>query len=107
MTNWRQVVSTKRMRIGMYALCHKEAAGRTVPYKPRESVSQFGCDSGYIPYFLKRTLKSDDGEPLDWHIGIEPALVDDGKSDTAFVIDLKPNDKAGNVSLYEVVDVWD
>jgi hypothetical protein len=90
----------------MYALYEKVADGESYRYLFGKQVSLFGCNSGYIPRLLARTVDKAASEPLAWHLVVDDALLAIGQKDHALIIDLKPNSKEPNLSLYEVVEVF-
>ena len=90
----------------MYALYEKVADGESYSYRFGEQVSLFGCNSGYIPWLLAKTIDKAASEPLAWHLIVDDALGVVGKKDHALIINLKPNSKEPNLSLYEVMEVF-
>ncbi|MBN1450241.1 MAG: hypothetical protein JW963_04425 [Anaerolineales bacterium] len=71
-----------------------------------ENVSLFGCNQGFIPWLLQKSLLGDANEPYNWHINIATALGANEHLNRALIINLKPNSKTPNLSLYELADVW-
>ena len=90
----------------MYALYEKASDGEAYRYRFGKQVSLFGCNSGYIPRLLAKTVDKAASEPLAWHLSVDDALRTVGQEDHALIIDLKPNSKEANLSLYEVVEVF-
>lgn len=91
----------------MYKLYKKARQnGNSSCYHSSQQVSFFGCKSGIIPEMLIRTTPAIQSEPYVWHIDIETALAEMDRPASTLVIDLKPNNKKPNLSLYEVRDVW-
>lgn len=90
----------------MYALYEKACEGAAYRYRFAEQVSLFGCNSGYIPWLLAKTMEPDASEPLQWHLVVDDALAAVGQKDHALIINLKPNSKEPNLSLYEVMEVF-
>jgi hypothetical protein len=90
----------------MYALYEKVPVGGGHRYRFGEQVSLFGCNSGYIPWLLAKTIEKTASEPLAWHLKIADALQVAGQKDHGLMIDLKPNSKEPNLSLYEVMEVF-
>jgi hypothetical protein len=90
----------------MYALYSKQQQGTKHKYLYKKDISLFGCNKGYIPSLLKTVLSNNSSEPLSWHINIEQSLNSIGHAGDSLIINLKPNSKTPNLSLYEVCDVW-
>ena len=90
----------------MYALYEKIQVGAEFRYHFKEQVSLFGCNSGYIPWLLAKTIDTDASEPFPWHINVESALRVVRQESQVLIINLKPNSKEPNLSLYELMDVW-
>jgi len=90
----------------MYALYEKQKVKDGFRYLFKKQTSLFGCNSGFIPYLLKKQLKLSDSEPHAWHVNLEEAFILEGQSNDVLMINLKPNSKKANLSLYELVDVW-
>jgi hypothetical protein len=90
----------------MYALYEKVADGQAYRYRFAEHVSLFGCNSGYIPRLLAKTIDKTASEPLPWHFNVDDALRAVGQKDHALIINLKPNSKEANLSLYEIMEVF-
>lgn len=90
----------------MYALYTKRRQVRGFHYTFRERTHLFGCNHGMIPHLLELSLKSEDTEPLRWHVNVEEMLAKAGKTNCSLIIDLKPNQRETNLSLYEVANVW-
>ena len=90
----------------MYALYDKTWKNGSYHYCFRNKISLFGCKMGYVPRLLRQQLTDDLSQPLAWHVNVEFGLRDEGKDKQTFIIDLKPNSKEPNLSLYEVADVW-
>ncbi|WP_375461447.1 hypothetical protein [uncultured Enterovirga sp.] len=90
----------------MYALYDKTVDGEKLSFRFMEKVSLFGCNRGHIPRFLRARISATQSEPFQWDIRLEEALEKEGKKGLTFVIDLKPNNIAPNLSYYEVVRVW-
>lgn len=90
----------------MYALYTKRPQIRGHQYTFREKTHLFGCNLGMIPHLLELSLDSDANEPLRWHVNVEEMLANDGKPGCSLIIDLKPNQRETNLSLYEVANAW-
>lgn len=90
----------------MYALYDKTQSNGAIRYRFREAASLFGCNKGYVPWLLGKQLATDSTEPLAWHVNIEESLRAMEQNHQTLIIDLKPNSKQPNLSLYEVSDVW-
>ena len=90
----------------MYTLYKTSTVSGGTRYEFQEEASLFGCNSGWIPYFLQKQLKATDDEPLEWSIDIKRAFEAEEKPNCALIINLKPNSKEANLSLYELVRVW-
>lgn len=90
----------------MYALYKTSTASRGTRYEFQEEASLFGCNSGWIPYFLQKQLKPTDVEPFKWSIDLKTAFETEKRPNHSLVINLKPKNKEANLSLYELVRVW-
>lgn len=90
----------------MYALYDKTQNNGAARYRFRDAASLFGCKEGYVPWLLGKQLTVESSEPLSWYVNIESSLRAAGQDNQTLVIDLKPNSKEPNLSLYEVLDVW-
>lgn len=90
----------------MYALYEKEVDGNISRYCFKEQISLFGCNSGYIPWLLQKQLNETSTEPFPWHMNIEKALHSVDQPNQTLIINLKPNSKEPNLSLYEIIDTW-
>ncbi len=90
----------------MYALYKKVPEGGAFRYRFDKAVSLFGCNNGYIPTLLVKTLTQLASEPLPWHLIIDASLRAVAQVDGALIINLKPNSKTANLSLYEVMEVF-
>jgi hypothetical protein len=90
----------------MYGLYKKTFEGPGTRYIFKEQISLFGCNEGYIPYLLLKTVDSTASEPLPWHVNIEKAMALVDQPGDTLIINLKPNSTEPNLSLYELVDVW-
>jgi hypothetical protein len=91
----------------MYALYKVTDKLQSVKYSLVENnISLFGCNNGYIPWLLKRTLTKKDTEPLKWNINIREALDKADYHNQTIFINLKPNSSIPNLSLYELQQVW-
>ncbi len=90
----------------MYALYDKTGNNGSSRYCFREQISLFGRNAGYVPWLLRQQLTDDLSQPLPWHVNIESSLRAVGQDSQTFIIDLKPNSREPNLSLYEVLNVW-
>lgn len=90
----------------MYALYKKLKDANGYKYMFQKQVSLFGCNSGYIPYFLQKQLRSGETEPFKWELDLKTAFEEEGEADSVLIINLKPNNKGRNLSLYELMHVW-
>ena len=90
----------------MYALYNKIQNNDSTRYQFLKQVSLFGCNEGYIPQLLSQQLSTSSTEPMSWHVNIENSLRSVERDNQTLVIDLKPNSKKPNLSLYEVSNVW-
>ena len=86
-----------------YSRYQKTREGNEYRYVFKENASLFGCNNGYIPYFLRKQLDSESTEPLEWKLNMEESFRKGNMADSVVVIDLRPNT---NLSLYEVVNVF-
>jgi hypothetical protein len=66
----------------------------------------FGCRSGRIPQLLARSLPTGQNEPYRWHLNVPEALAEAGTPSGTVLIDLKPQQRQSNLSLYELLEVW-
>ena len=55
---------------------------------------------------LNSSLAPSANEPLKWHIPVATALERAGYPQHALIINLKPDSRTPNLSLYEVMGVW-
>lgn len=90
----------------MYALYERRPEGAQWRYRYQQDISLFGCRSGRIPQLLARSLPPGQNEPYRWHIDAQRALAETGTENGAIIIDLKPQQRRSNVSLYELLEVW-
>jgi len=90
----------------MYALYEKQKEVTGYRYVFKKKTSLFGCNSGYIPYLLKKQLAPEVTEPYAWKLDLKESLTKEGLENSVLVINLKPNNKEANLSLYELVNVW-
>jgi hypothetical protein len=90
----------------VYALYQKHPTGGGHRYQFAERVHLFGCNNGYIPWLLSESLSEAASEPLRWHLCIGDALKAVDQEDSTLIINLKPNAKSPNLSLYEVIEVF-
>jgi len=90
----------------MYALYGKEYSDAQTHYVFDKETHLFGCNVGWIPKLLRGLLSSSASEPLKWNISVGSALEQAGFPARTLVINLKPNGKKPNLSLYEVMAVW-
>ncbi len=91
----------------MYALYEKETVGGGFHYKYRGDTKLAGCKMGKIPHLLEIHLDGSGSEPLCWHYILEKEFACTKRwKNCALVINLKPNDADGRISLYEIVEAW-
>lgn len=91
----------------MYLLYRKTRVEQElIRYDSEKRVKFFGCKEGLIPKFLLQSLPIAQNQPYRWHVSVEEALRRYGYPNSSLIINLKPNDKRQNLSLYEVKDVW-
>jgi len=90
----------------MYGRYSRSQTGQGLRYDFVESASLFGCHEGYIPWLLHQSINAAQSEPFKWHLDIDEALSKAGMQDEILLIDLKPNNTAGTLNLYEIADVW-
>lgn len=92
----------------MYSLYKYNVKGKNTRYKLKEEqICLFGRRNGYIPWLLQRQIPRNQSAPYRWYVAIRPSLQSQsGYSDTTIIIDLKPKQRADNISLYELTDVW-
>lgn len=72
----------------------------------KKQTSLFGCNSGYIPNLLRKQLTAEATEPYAWKIDLRKAFAKERMANSVLIINLKPNSKEANLSLYELVNVW-
>lgn len=89
----------------MYSVYTMTRSVTTTRYTFAETSHLFGCQVGRVPRMLAESLSRDDNEPKRWHVPIGSVLE---AQNQAFIIELKPNnrDRQGDLSLYELRDVW-
>ena len=90
----------------MYAIYQKQEDTDGYRYVFKKKTSLFGCNSGYIPYLLQKQLIAKATEPFAWKLDLKEAFEKEGMTNSVLVINLKPNSKEANLSLYELVHVW-
>ncbi len=90
----------------MYAVYQKQEDTGGYRYVFKKKTSLFGCNSGYIPYLLQKQLMAGNTEPFYWTLDLKEALEKEDMANSVLVINLKPNSKKANLSLYELVHVW-
>jgi hypothetical protein len=90
----------------MYAIYQKQKNIDGYRYIFKEQTSLFGCNSGYIPSLLQKQLIIEATEPFAWKLDLREALEKEGMANNVLVINLKPNSKEANLSLFELVNVW-
>lgn len=89
----------------MYCLYKRKTNNENLHFIFEKQISLLGCKSGYIPYLVSKQL-SGKSEPMYWHININNSFNSINQKDQALIINLKPNSKNPNLSLYEIMDVW-
>ena len=90
----------------MHALYEKEPVGSGFHFKFKEFRSLAGKDRGMIPHLLELHLNGAGNEPLRWHFFVEDEMARSRWPNCTLIINLKPNDAEGKLSLYEVVEAW-
>jgi hypothetical protein len=55
---------------------------------------------------LARSLPTGQNEPYSWHLDVPSALAEAGAANGTLIIDLKPQQRQSNLSLYELLEVW-
>lgn len=90
----------------MYARYEKQSTSDGYRYRFAEPISLFGCNQGYIPWLFSVTVPDAASEPMPWHLLVADTLRLVELDGSALIINLKPRSKAGNLSLYEVVEVF-
>lgn len=90
----------------MYALYDRHAEGTRWRYRYRRSVSLFGCRRGQIPKLMLQQAPPGQPQPYKWRLDVAAALAESGSPDSTLMIDLKPAQRANNLSLYELLVVW-
>ncbi len=90
----------------MYAVYERTSEATRWRYRFQQVTSLFGCRNGRIPQLLVRSLPRGQNEPHRWHLDIPTALGEAGVTNATLIIDLKPQQRQSNVSLYELLEVW-
>lgn len=93
----------------MYYLYERTSERDVIRFRRLKSVCLFGCRSGTIPRLLLQKLNREAvsaSEPLDWHVPVASELTHEGITNGTLLIDLKPQQKKENISIYELLDVW-
>ncbi|MDY6960262.1 MAG: hypothetical protein SVK08_14015 [Halobacteriota archaeon] len=94
----------------MYLIYEKTRKSKGFTYKKLRDTCLVGCKRGEIVKLLRSTLKDGDGETnkegFRWRINVEEVMRQIGRENEALAINLKPKNKEGNLSLYEVKNVW-
>jgi len=90
----------------MYVIYQKQKDTDGYRYVFNKQTSLFGCNSGYIPNLLKKQLNTEAKEPFAWKLDLKEAFENEDMANSVLVINLKPNSKNANLSLYELVHVW-
>lgn len=90
----------------VHYLYDREQIGSEIQFKLREERSLAGINRGMIPHLLEIHLNGSGCEPKFWHLNIREELDKSRWPNCTLLIDLKPNDSAGNISLYEIVEAW-
>src|ERR1700730_1953670 len=94
----------------MYATFEKTIGRNRTSYDSGKQVQLFGCNEGWIPWFVKLGMPSGQSEPYAWHVRIEDAvaLPDVGAERpkaSAILIDIKPGSK-DSFLIFELLDVY-
>lgn len=90
----------------MYRMYAKQCTGHLESFSFVQGVSLFGRNVGYIPKLLKRQLTRSSDEPLYWQLNVSEELIEHGEPGNSIIIDLKPGNAVGNLSLYELSEIW-
>ena len=90
----------------MYARYEKQKEKDGYRYVFIEPTKFFGCNEGKIPYLLQKQLSAEAKQPFAWKLDLKNAFEKEGMSNSVLIINLKPNSKEANLSLYELVNVW-
>jgi len=90
----------------MYARYTKQRVNGKEHFHLAERVSLFGCNEGFIPWLLRKSIPHSQREPYRWHLCIGAELENTEYPGSALVVDLKPKQKQTNLSLYEVLNVY-
>ncbi len=90
----------------MYALYERNPQASHWHYKFQNEDHLFGCVNGKIPKLLSHSLSPEHNQPYKWHLNVPEALAQVGNEHRTLIINLKPNSRQPNVSLYELLDVW-
>jgi hypothetical protein len=90
----------------MYSLYNLIEKSKSNNYSFSENISLFGCNNGFIPWLLNKSLNEKDTEPYKWNLNIRIALEKAEYHNQTIIINLKPNSSKPNLSLYELQQVW-
>jgi len=74
-------------------------------YTKRDNVALAGNRNGVIVKYLRAKMNGA-SEPVKWSMNIAEALRILGLDGDALVIDLKPYNREGVVSLFEILNIW-
>jgi hypothetical protein len=94
----------------MFATFEKQIGPDRTSYRSGKQVKLFGCNEGWIPWFVKLSAPTGQNEPYAWHVRIDEALaLPDVRAEfpnaEAILIDIKPSAKDSFV-LCELLDVY-
>jgi hypothetical protein len=91
----------------MYASYNKQSVGKGNRFTRHEKIPLFGCNEGFIPWLLSKSMRKTQGEPFAWHLEIASALRSlgaDYSEANSIVIDIKPSNR--HPCLCELTDVF-
>ncbi len=94
----------------MFATFEKKIGPDRTSYRSGTQVKLFGCNEGWIPWFVKLGMPSGQNEPYAWHVRIDDALalpdVQKERPNTgAILVDIKPSAK-DSFLVCELRDVY-
>ena len=89
----------------MFYAYTKRQEGNKYHFSRNYHITLGGNKWGVIREYLDKTKPSRLSVPYKWHFPIEKGLKQLEYDENSILIDAKPH-KEGNVSLYEILDIW-
>ena len=94
----------------MFATFKKEVGPDRTTFRLGEQVKLFGCNEGWIPWFVKLFMPPGQNEPYAWHVNVQEALAlpevrKERPNGDAIIVDIKPATK-GWFFVCELQDVY-